>query len=189
MSKGPRPWKRVSSRYIGGFRIFDLVQEEYERPDGRPNHSFYVLLTSDWVNVVPVTPSGKVVLIRQFRAGTAQVTIEVPGGMVDGRDRVPADAAARELEEETGYRAARIVPTGKVRPNPAFIRNWCHMFLALDARPTGHTDQDPGEDVHAFEAGWDEVDAMVADGRIDHSLVLNTLASARRALERLGLPS
>ena len=72
---------------------------------------------------------------------------------------------------------------GRVRPNPAILRNTCHMYLALDAVPTGRTNFDPGEDVHTFEVPWDEVQAMIADGRIDHSLVLNALDFARRVRE------
>ncbi len=182
-----RPWPRLRTRMLGDFRIFRLAEEEFEMPRGAGTHSFYVLLSADWVNVVPVTPEGRVVLIRQFRPGTCQVTIEVPGGMVDdGED--PARAALRELEEETGYRAETLVPTGRVRPNPAILRNTCHMFVALGARPVGRTRMDEAEDVETFEATWDEVDAMVRDGRIDHSLVLNTLTFARRALVETGGP-
>lgn len=176
-----RPWPRLSSRVLGNFRIFRLAEEEFEMPGGAGTHSFYVLLSEDWVNVVPLTPEGRVVLIRQFRPGTSEVTIEVPGGMVDkGED--PACAAQRELEEETGYRAEALFPTGRVRPNPAILRNSCHMFVATGVRPIGRTRMDEAEDVETFEATWDEVDALVRSGRIDHSLVLNTLTFARRAL-------
>lgn len=175
-----RPWPRLDSRVIGDFRIFRLAEETFEMPGGSRTHSFYVLWSADWVNVVPITPEGRVVLIRQFRPGTCEVTIEVPGGMVDeGED--PADAAMRELEEETGYRAERVIPTGRVRPNPAILRNTCHMFVALQARPVGRTQMDEAEDVETFEATWEEVDALVRSGRIDHSLVLNTLTFARAA--------
>lgn len=178
-----KPWPIVGSRLVGHFRIFDLVEEEYEMPCGRGRHSFYVLLSRDWVNIVPITKEGRVVLIRQFRPGTQEVTIEVPGGMVDGGED-PAQAARRELEEETGYIAEQIMITGKVRPNPAFLRNTCHMFLAIGASPLGHTRMDESEDVQTFEAPWSEVEKMVEDGSIDHSLVLNTLYAARRHIAR-----
>lgn len=181
-----RPWELLESKEIGNYRIFRLSSETYLSPRLNRPHRFFVLLSPDWVNVVPVTWDGRVVLIRQFRPGSREVTIEVPGGMVDSRDRDPADAAVRELEEETGYLAGRIVKTGKVRPNPAILRNWCHMFLALDVRPSGTVRQDPGEDVHHFLATWQEVETMVREGKITHSLVLNTLSFARRWLDTHG---
>lgn len=176
-----RPWTRLSSRVLGDYRIFRLAEEDFDMPAGAGTHSFYVLLSADWVNVVPVTPEGKVVLIRQFRPGTCEVTIEVPGGVVDEGEE-PAQAALRELEEETGYRAESVIPTGRVRPNPAILRNFCHMFIALGARPVGRTRMDDAEIVETFEASWDEVEEMVRSGRVDHSLVLNTLTFAQRAL-------
>jgi 8-oxo-dGTP pyrophosphatase MutT (NUDIX family) len=175
-----RPWTRLATRILGDYRIFQLAQEDYSRPDPGRTHSFYVLFSTDWVNVVPVTPEGRVVLIRQFRPGSMEVTIEVPGGMVEPGDRDPAESARRELEEETGYTADRIVKTGAIRPNPAILRNRCHQYVAFGARPLGRTNLDEGEDCRAFEADWDEVDAMVEDGRIDHALVLNAIAFAKR---------
>ncbi len=178
----PAPWRRIDRVDRGNFRIFRMVEEFYEAPGMKLDHGYYVLESQDWVNVVPITPEGNVVLIRQFRAGTAEVTIEVPGGMVDeGED--PRTAGLRELEEETGYRAGAIVRLAAVRPNPAILRNTCHMYLALDVTPTGRTNFDPGEDIYTFEASWAEVHAMIADGRIDHSLVLNALDFARRNRE------
>jgi uncharacterized protein (TIGR00725 family) len=184
----PAPYRRLSHRVVSDHRIFQLAEEVFERPDGSPSHAYSVLLSVDWVNVVPVTPEGRVVLIRQFRAGSAEVTIEVPGGMVDAEDPDPSFSARRELEEETGYTVESVVRTGILRPNPAFLRNRCHMFLALGARPDGTVHLDETEDVEPFEATWAEVATMMADGRIDHSLVLNTLSFARRALDAVERP-
>lgn len=182
---GARAWRRVSGRDVGDFRIFRLVSEVYERPDGAGAYDFYVILADDWVNVVPVTDEGKVVLIRQWRAGSDEVAIEVPGGMIDpGED--PAAAAAREMEEETGYRCREVLRTGKLRPNPAIQRNFLHTFVAVGARPDGRAHLEEREDIEAFEASWDEVDAMVRDGRIDHALVVCALESARRVLAEAG---
>jgi len=174
-----RDWECTGHRVVSHHRIFDVITESYvHRPDGK-EHTFVVLDSADWVNVVPVTDEGRVVLVRQFRPGTREVTIEVPGGMVEPTETDPARAAARELEEETGYVAERIEKMRSIRPNPAFIRNWHHMFMAFGARPVGRMRRDEGEDVVPFEASWEEVDKMVRDGLITHALCLTALMFAR----------
>jgi 8-oxo-dGTP pyrophosphatase MutT (NUDIX family) len=179
--EGVQPWRRVNEKVVADYRIFRMADETYARPDGAGEFPFYVILSVDWVNVVPVTPEGKVVLIRQWRAGSDEVAIEVPGGMVDpGED--PQHSAARELEEETGYRCDTVVRTGKLRPNPAIQRNFLHTFVAIGARPDGHLHLEEREDISSFEATWDEVDAMIRSGAIDHALVINALLFARRVL-------
>ena len=142
-----------------------------------------MILADDWVNVVPVTPQGKVVLIRQWRAGSDEVAIEVPGGIIDpGED--PLDSASRELDEETGYRCRKMIRTGRLRPNPALQRNFLHTFVALDATPDGPPRLEEREAIESFEATWDEVDAMIASGAIDHALVINAMEFARRVVAR-----
>ena len=180
-----RPWRRVAGKEVADFRIFRMASEVYARPDGAGEYDFYVILSDDWVNVVPVTDEGKVVLIRQWRAGSDEVAIEVPGGMIDaGED--PAAAAARELAEETGYGCREVLRTGKLRPNPAIQRNFLHTFVAVGARRDGPPHLEEREDIDCFEATWDEVDALIRDGRIDHALVLCALNSARRVLAEAG---
>ena len=178
---GVQPWRRIDGQVIANYRIFRMADETYARPDGAGEFGFYVILSDDWVNVVPVTPEGKVVLIRQWRAGSDEVAIEVPGGLVDpGED--PLDSAGRELEEETGYRCEKVVRTGRLRPNPAIQRNFLHTFLAIGARPHGPPRLEEREDIETFEATWSEIDAMIRSGAIDHALVINSLEFARRAL-------
>jgi 8-oxo-dGTP pyrophosphatase MutT (NUDIX family) len=173
------PWPRLSGEVVGRYRIFDIVEERFARPGTDRTHPFLVILARDWANVVPVTPEGKVVLIRQFRPGSREVTIEIPGGVIESAETDPAAAALRELEEETGYRAEGIAPLLAVRPNPAIQRNTQYSFIAWGCRPTGRTNPDEAEEVAPFEATWDEIDAMIDDGRIDHALILPALLRAR----------
>jgi len=137
---------------------------------GEP-HRFFVLEGNDWVNVVALTSAGEIVLVRQYRAGTESVTLEIPGGGVEDGE-TPLAAAQRELREETGYTASRWRELGMVHPNPAVQANRCTSFLAEDAVPTGELDQDAGEDLSVELRPATSVGELVRSGEITHGLVL-----------------
>lgn len=134
-----------------------------------------VLDTRDWVNVVALTPEKRLVMVQQFRFGTGKVTLEIPGGVIDPGEETRA-AAERELREETGHTAARWTYLGCVEPNPAFMDNLCHHWLAEDAVRTHALELDPGEDIAVETLELDEVFAHIRAGTIRHSLVLCALA-------------
>ncbi len=128
----------------------------------------------DWVNVVALTAEREVVIVKQHRFGIAAPTIEIPGGMVDPGEE-PLAAAMRELREETGYEAERWTPMGAVAPNPAFLNNRCHHFLAEGCRISGEQLQDAGEDIYVGVMALEEMRAAILDGTVDHSLVLSAM--------------
>jgi 8-oxo-dGTP pyrophosphatase MutT (NUDIX family) len=174
-SDEPRPWRRLASEPGPDLRLFRQRWDTLENPrNGRALRAL-VLEARDWCNVVARTPDGRFVLVRQYRFGTQRVTTEVPGGVVE-RDEEPLAAARRELREESGYVAARWTELRPVAPNPAFLDNRCHHFLAEDARPTSAQELDPGEDIAVVTWSADEVRAAIARGELDHSLALTALA-------------
>lgn len=135
---------------------------------------FYLFDFPDWVNVVAVTPDNRLVMIRQFRYGSRRSEIEIPGGMIDpGED--PVTAACRELQEETGYVGTDPVIIGKVCPNPAIQRNFCYTVLVRGACKTASPKLDDMEDIECFLHSYEEVEALIKEGTINHGLVLNAL--------------
>lgn len=165
-------WEKLNSKQIANYRIFTVRQDSRRSPRTGREHQFYVLDTPDWINVIPVTKEGKVVMIHQFRHGTAEITLEIPGGMVDRKDGDPAAAARRELLEETGYAADQFIHIGTVAPNPAFLNNHCHTYLAVDARWVQPPQLDGAEDIAVEEVDLARVPALIRDGRITHALVV-----------------
>jgi len=142
-----------------------------------------IIDSPDWVNVLPITPAGDVVLIRQYRFGSVGETLEIPGGLIDPGE-TPRVAAGRELREETGYRADRITALGSVSPNPAFMRNRLYCFVAEGCVLDGLQEQDPGEDILVELHPLASIDALIARGGMDHALA--QIAFQRLAMLRAG---
>jgi len=134
-----------------------------------------VLESVDWVNVVAVTAEQKVVIVRQYRFGTGTITSEVPGGMVDAGES-PLEAAERELREETGYTSRDWRYLGAVEPNPAFMNNLCHHYLALSAQKTGSLDLGEGEDIIVAQLTLEELRIEIQQGFLRHALALSALS-------------
>jgi 8-oxo-dGTP pyrophosphatase MutT (NUDIX family) len=157
-------------------RIFQIERNRCRSPRTGVEHDFYVLSGNDWCNIVPLTADGDVVMIRQFRHGTRAVTLEIPGGIVDATDESPLAAARRELREETGYAAGRVVPLGVIEPNPAIQSNRCHTFVAHDVVLVGDGELDEAEDIEVVRLPLAEIPGRIAAGEITHSLVVVAFA-------------
>lgn len=167
-----KQWPITGNRTITENRIFRLSGRASVSPRTDREHEFYILECPDWVNIVPLTDDGQVVMVRQFRHGNREITLEIPGGMVDPEDASPAEAAAREMLEETGYRAGRVERLGDIAPNPAILNNRCHSFLATGLELVGDPVMDGAEDIEVVTVPLAEVPGLIAGGEISHALVV-----------------
>jgi ADP-ribose pyrophosphatase len=120
-------------------------------------------------------------MVRQYRHGSDEVSVEFPGGVIE-RGEEPAAAAARELTEETGYVAASLRLAGSVYPNPAIMTNHYHVFLAEGLERSGVTDLDEHEVIDSFLVPAKEVRASMGTGIYSHALMVAALLMADRLL-------
>lgn len=165
------PWKRRSSTPRGDYRVFRVREDISLSPTSGEPFSFYVIESNPWVNIIPVTPEGRIVMIRQYRHGIRSSTLEVPGGLVDDGES-PRDAAVREMMEETGYISDDVVDLGSVAPNPAIQENRCYTYLARDVRATHEQQLDHAEIIDILELDPEDIPALIRSGEINHALVV-----------------
>jgi ADP-ribose pyrophosphatase len=168
---GPRPWTTLANEAIQDCRVFSVRRVRAQSPRTGDAHDFFTIDSSDWVNVVAITPDDCVVMVRQYRHGAGRITLETPGGLIDPGE-TPAQAAARELLEETGYQAADWVPLGAVNPNPALFSNLLHGFLARGAQRVREVRNESTEETHVELVPLAELREVVRAGRVEHALVI-----------------
>lgn len=184
----PRPWTNLGTEPgptlpLGMQVRYDLLRN----PRNDVERKALVIETGDWVNVVAVRPDGRIVLVYQYRFGLGAVSAEIPGGLVDpGEDH--RDAAARELLEETGYTTDEWHYLGAVAPNPAFLTNRCHQWLARDVQQTAAPGNEAGEDIVVAALTLAELGAEIHSGRFCHSLALLALAHVYDLRTLIGNP-
>lgn len=167
----PDQWKLLESEEIADCRVFRVRKDISQNLSTSKTATFFVSENPDWINVIAITANREVVLIEQFRHGTQETTLEIPGGMIDSGE-TPDAAAKRELLEETGYRSGSIEAIGRSRPNPAIQDNWVYHFLATDCKKAGKTNFDDHESIITKLVPIEEVPGLIKDGEITHSLVL-----------------
>ena len=182
----PETWTVISGRELADCRVFKVREDTSRRDSDGIESTFFVVENPDWANIVAVTKNGEVILIEQFRHGAASMILEIPGGMADdGEDAIRA--ATRELIEETGYSPGRMIVIGRSFPNPAIQNNTIHHFLALDCEKTADVAFDDHESIVTRLVPLSELENLVHNGEITHSLAITAIYYAQRYLRNEGL--
>lgn len=126
------------------------------------------------VVVVPLLEGGRVVMVRNHRHAIGRHLLELPAGTLD-REEPPAACAARELAEETGYRAGQLRPLCSFFSAPGFCTEELHAFVASDLT-AGRPEPEPGEMVQAEVHSLESIRAMIAAGTIHDAKTMAALA-------------
>jgi ADP-ribose pyrophosphatase len=162
--------KLVRRRTIFEGRVFDIIVDDVEYPNGKPSIR-EVARHAGGAVVFPVLPDGRVVLIRQHRYPLDAFIWELPAGKLN-RGEDPLDCARRELEEETGYLATEWTPLNSIYTTPGFCDEVLHIFMArgLIEAPGGRKPEEGEESMTVSTVTLDEalrmIDAMeIRDGK------------------------
>ena len=146
----------------------EVLREVVEHPGG--------------VCVLPVDENGVAWCVRQFRYPMQRHLLEAPAGKLEkGED--PLECAARELSEETGFAAGRLIPLGAYYTSPGYSTELLRLYLALDLR-SGEAHPDEGEFLDLVRLPFPELLAMVERGEIADGKTAIAALQARRFLEK-----
>jgi ADP-ribose pyrophosphatase len=104
--------------------------------EGEPRAPYYALAGQDYVAILALDPAGDLLLVRQYRPAVERVTTELPSGHVEAGE-TPAEAAARELLEETGHEAAELIALGELLPDVGRLENKLWGYFARAVPPPG----------------------------------------------------
>jgi 8-oxo-dGTP pyrophosphatase MutT (NUDIX family) len=170
----PQQWQVVETEELQECKVFAVSRSMTRSPLTGEIHPFFRIDAGEWVNVVPITADDELVMVHQYRHGSREITLEIPGGIVDPGE-MPAEAAARELLEETGYRAKRVEAIGSVNPNPALFGNRCHTFLAPEVVRVAEIQNTQLEETSVELVPMAEIPDQLRRGIIDHALVVAAL--------------
>lgn len=161
-----QPWKILNSQLVLDNQWCKVRQDEVELANGAVISDFFVNVRPDIVLVMAVTPHQEIVFVRQYRHGVREILLELPGGSCNTPTEDSLTTATRELEEETGYIAERMVRLATLYDNPVKDTNTIHLFMAENARPTGTQQLDATEEIEIVLVPVEEVLQRISTGEI-----------------------
>ena len=160
-------FKRLNRELVYHGAIVDFYKDTVQVPNGKVVEWDYIGHKGA-AAVVPVREDGKLLMVRQYRNALDRYTLEIPAGGLNGSDEPTRDAAARELEEETGYRSDELEWLITIRTTVAFCNEKIDIYMAKNLiRTEQHLDED--EFIHVEAYSIEELTQMIMEGKIEDS--------------------
>lgn len=155
--------KQLEQNLIYKGKFLDFYCDKIELPNAATSTREYVTHPGA-VCILPLTDSGDVVFVEQYRYAIGRILLELPAGKLDAGE-TPMACAARELEEETGYRAGKLEPLGSVLLAPGYSNEEIWLFRATALTP-GPQKNDEDEFTEVVHIPFKEAVAKVLSGEI-----------------------
>ena len=157
-------FKLEKSKILFEGKVFNLKVDEIEYNSGNKGIREIVVHPGGAV-VIPVTDEGKLIMVTQFRYPFQTTLLEFPAGKLD-IDENPLDCAVRELEEETGYKAAKVNELGKIYTAPGYCTETLHIFIAQELKQGDHKREEGEYGMEIYEFDIAEIEAKIKSGEI-----------------------
>lgn len=174
--------KQVSSEIVYEGRIVTVRNDVAQLFNGK-NVAREVVEHPGGVAIVPIYGDNTVITVRQFRYPMMEELLEIPAGKLEyGED--PYECAIRELGEETGCTAGKLIYLGAIYPSPGYSAEILHIYLALDL-VDGEMHLDEDEFLHVEKFPIDELVARIMAGQIPDAKTIVGVLKAKKYLEQL----
>ena len=177
-----RPWRIISSEYRIETPFLRLRADRVELPNGHVVEDYYVRESHGFSVIFALTDDARVVLVRQYKHGAAEIVLELPAGAIDPGEDAEA-CARRELAEETGYDAPAFAHVRSFLADPTNSDSRAHLFIARGAVRSGEPDPDFTEEIEVVLVPLAELRAMALDGRIAAASQVAAVLVALEALQ------
>ena len=172
-------WKILDETTVIKDSWIDMRASTCQLPGGMVIAPFYVNHLPDFAVVVAVTPEHRVIMVRQYRHGVEKVLLELPAGCIEaGED--PKDGAARELLEETGYKAGSLEFLFKIAPNASNCTSYAQCYLARNVFPAAPQNLDETEALEVVELEGEEVKRLLREGGVEQAVHVAALYRAAK---------
>jgi 8-oxo-dGTP pyrophosphatase MutT (NUDIX family) len=160
------PWTLLSERQVYRNKHWlTVIEQEVRLPNGQVIPDYIVTQVPDVAMIFPVTETGEVLLVEQYRQGIRANALDLPAGYLDaGED--PFDAARRELEEETGHTGGRWTPLGAYYYGESRHNGRFFYYLAEEVVPAGQINWDTTEELEVHRLPVEEVLRATWEGHI-----------------------
>jgi 8-oxo-dGTP pyrophosphatase MutT (NUDIX family) len=172
-----KPWQVLDTKLLISERWLQLREDRVRLGNGHEIDRFHVIHGPDWASVLCITEASEVILVRQYRHGIAQPSLELPAGVIEPHES-PEEAARRELAEETGYESDDWVRIQTVSTEPARHTTQAHFFCARGARPTRKPAPEETEVLEIVKVPVTELGRLATDGSILHGVHVGAILAA-----------
>ena len=173
--------KRIARKEIFQGKIFNIAEDTIEFPNGT-KAKWDVLLHDGAAAIVPIDKDGMIVLVEQYRCVKDGLILEIPAGKLE-KDEDPAICAKRELEEETGYKANKLIALGSIYSAVGFSDEEVKLFVASELKP-GKVHLDPDEYVNVKKYTLQEIIDMILNGQIKDSKTIAAIFKLKEMMLR-----
>lgn len=165
MADNDKKWETLKSEYLIKRPWLTARRDVVKLPTGAVNNEYYVLEYPDWVNIIAIRSDGKFVLVRQYRYGIGETSVELCAGVCEQGEN-PEQSARRELSEETGYAGGEWKEIMTLSPNASTSNNFVHCFIATGVEQLSGQHLDRTEDIDILLFTRAEVLSMLENNQI-----------------------